>query len=336
MRKARAALAVLLLLLAACAAPTPTGPAPAATDVTPSAAAAESRAGFTGVWHTTYGSMRLSQTGAHVTGSYAYADGSRIEGDVQGRELHALYTEPGGVAGRALFTLQPDGAAFHGLWRPDPERPLLPADADAQSWDGTRVEAVPGRVWLVILEAPWEESLDEPPYSYGDMLHSFFARVPDVEVRHLLFHDKADFVRACHEVGQLVGPVVLYVSSHGSREGLNAGPDTIDGRTIGEALRDAGDLRLLHLGSCELLAGDAAAEIRAAAAPHAAFPISGFTVAVDWAGSAIVDFTYMSLVLEGGMDPVEAVRATRSMVSFAGEGREGDEIPGADLIISPP
>lgn len=290
--------------------------------------------GFDGVWRTTYGSMRLRLDGERVHGTYSYSTGSRIEGRVEGNLLHATYAEPTGATGRALFELADDGSSFRGIWRADAERALAFGDVDVRAWRGTRVVPVPGRVWLVILEAHWEEALADPEFSYGSMLRAFFERLPNVEVRHRYFHDRADFVRFCSEVADLVEPVYLYVSSHGSPEGVFAGAESIDGRTIGECLRDAGELRLVHLGGCDTLGGSMGGEILAAAAPHPAFPITGFKVSVDWAGSAIVDFTYFDLLLERGFAPEQAVRAVRSMVTFAGPlGRKDDPIAGTDLTM---
>jgi hypothetical protein len=330
---ARRLLAPLLALLAGCSAPAaaPERSPSAAHDPAPHVGAVPD---FSGLWSTDYGTMRLQQHGAHVAGTYSYSEGSRIEGSVADGLLRASYVEPDGVAGRAIFEMSADGAAFRGRWRPEPDRPIELSDADTQRWDGSRVLPVPGRTWLVILEAPWEASLADPEYSYGAMLRSFFTRLPDVEVRHKLFHDRADFVRALREVGQLAGPVVLYVSSHGTPEGLVAGPDVIDGATIGSALRDAGDLRLLHFGACGMMRGNIAADIRAMAAPHAPFPISGFRRDVDWAASALVDLTYMDLVLEQELEPVQAVARTVEMLDFAGD--VDGALPGTELVIVAP
>jgi hypothetical protein len=46
--------------------------------------------------------------------------------------------------------------------------------------------------------------------------------------------------------------------------------------------------------------------------------VSGFCRFADWSGSAIVDFTYLTLVLERRLAPVDAVAATRSELRFAG------------------
>jgi len=318
-------------------------PDPEVADADPEAGgivATTEGAGFAGVWSTTYGAMRLVQTGTRVAGRYSYLDGASLEGDVEGNLLRARYSEPDGVEGRAVFVLSDDGNSFHGVWRPDS---IAGADADLElsspevgAWTGARLLPVPGRTWLVILEAHWEQSLGEHEYSYGAMLRSFFERLPAVEVRHRFFHDRADLVRFCRDLGDLVEPVIVYISTHGTPEGIAAGRELIDGEVIGEALRDAGEIRLVHLGGCALLAGGLGAELRTAAAPHAAFPISGFRQNVDWAASAIVDFTYLDLVLEHGMPPADAVRSVRAMLSFAGQGgREEDAFPGTDLTLVP-
>ncbi|HKD99745.1 MAG TPA: hypothetical protein VKE69_01945 [Planctomycetota bacterium] len=297
-------------------------------------AAASAESGFGGVWQTTYGVMRLALDDAHAHGTYTYSSGSKIEGDVAGRVLRATYSEPDGTRGLAVFELSEDGSRFRGVWRPGVDRPLELDDRGARPWTGTRVVPVAGRVWLVILEAHWEGSLADHEYSYGAMLRSFFERLPQVEVRHRFFHDRDDFVRFCGELQALVEPVVLYVSSHGTRKGIAVGGEVIDGATMGAALRGLDNLSLLHLGACETLGGDFASQVRSAAATARPFPISGFTVPVDWAGSAIVDFTYLDMVLERGLAPEKAVEAVRSMLTFAGPpGRADDAIPGTNLTI---
>lgn len=311
---------------------TPSVEAPAQEPVS-----AELTDSFAGTWNTSYGTMRLRESGTQVSGIYLYAGRSTIEGERAGRVLQATYAEPDGTRGRAVFELADDGASFAGRWRPGLEEPLELQDRTASRWRGTRAVPVPGRTWLVILEAHWEESLSDHEYSYGEMLRAFFERVPAVEVRHRFFHDRADLERFCHEAASLVEPVVLYISSHGSPAGVAAGGETIDGATIGRALADAGTLKLVHFGSCQVLGGEEPGKLLAAASPHAPFPISGFRATADWAGSAIVDFTYLSLVLEQGIEPAEALRFTRETVRFAGppesmgDGRQ--PIAGSDLVL---
>jgi hypothetical protein len=50
-----------------------------------------------------------------------------------------------------------------------------------------------------------------------------------------------------------------------------------------------------------------------------------------------VDFTYLELVLSRGMNPVEAVRQTKKMLTFArAEGEANDAIAPAGLVVFEP
>jgi hypothetical protein len=53
-------------------------------------------------------------------------------------------------------------------------------------------------------------------------------------------------------------------------------------------------------------------------------PVSGFTKVADWAGSAVIDFSYLDLVLSRDVAPKEAVRQIRKNVSFAGDDKSID------------
>jgi hypothetical protein len=105
---------------------------------------------FSGVWRTSYGAMRLTQDGTRVHGTYSYSAGSQIEGQVDGTTLRSIYSEPDGALGRALFELAADGGSFSGEWRASVDEPLALDERHASKWRGTRVEPVPGRVWLVL------------------------------------------------------------------------------------------------------------------------------------------------------------------------------------------
>jgi hypothetical protein len=290
---------------------------------------------FAGSWATTYGRLRLRLDGTHARGAYTYGSGGTVEGVVDGRVLRVAYEEPGGVRGRARFELSADGLRFRGTWR---EGARVDADLDAGStsrWDGTRIVPVKDRVWLVVLEAYWQGGLHEPDYSYGEMLGAFFERLPDVQFRQRFFSGPEDFERLAGECAELEEPVVLYISSHGSPREISAPGGAIPGEVIGRAVARIPNLKLLHLGACAGLAGDLPRTIRAAAGPDACFPVSGFTRTVDWGGSALVDFTYLDLVLERGMEPAAAVAETRRLVLFAGARvPDGAGIPATDLAIS--
>jgi len=296
--------------------------------------ALELAADCSGVWTTSYGTLRLEQNGAQVRGTYSRPMGSQLAGELRADVLRGVYNETDGTRGRFVFEFSSDREQFRGVWRPDAEAPLELEHEDAHVWTGKRAHPTPGRKWLIVLEAHWETSLAERPYSYGAILEKFFERVPQVEVRHRYFHDAADFARQCAELRELLEPVTLYVSSHGSRDGIGAGAEVLDAQSVGRALFGAHNLQLVHFGGCELLAGDFAAQVREAAG--GAFPISGFEVSVDWAASAIVDLTYMHLVLERGMTPADAAAAVRSMLSFArsAEGQD-DPLPATHFSLSP-
>ncbi len=327
-------------LVAGCAAPwTVEQPAIASKtiDAAPTQAESLAQGGFAGSWRTTYGLMRLRVEGPLATGAYAHGAGGTLDGVVDGAVLRAAYAEPGGVRGRARFELAADGASFRGKWLAGAQDDAQLDVGEASDWEGTRIVPVPGRVWLVVLEAYWQEGLHEPDYSYGEMLGAFFERLPDVQFRQRFFSSPADFERLVQECAQLEEPVVLYLSSHGSPQGIASPQGLVSGEVIGRAVARIPRLKLLHLGACEALAGDLPRAIRAAAGDGAGFPVSGFTRKVDWAGSALVDFTYLDLVLERGLDPIRAVQETRRLVAFASSTTTDDAaIPATDLAISTP
>jgi hypothetical protein len=112
-------------------------------------------------------------------------------------------------------------------------------------------------------------------------------------------------------------PVVLYISSHGTEQGITVGKETLTGDFIGRQLRHASDLKLVHLGACLAMAGETPRKIREASGLDV--PVSGYTKVADWAGSAVIDLSYLDLVLSRQLEPGEAVRQMRENVTFAGE-----------------
>jgi hypothetical protein len=100
-------------------------------------------------------------------------------------------------------------------------------------------------------------------------------------------------------------------------------------------LRHAAGLQLVHLGSCLVMAGPAPAEIRKASGLN--IPVSGYTRVADWAGSAVIDFAYLDLVLSRRLPPAEAVAQLLRTVTFAGDVDLPDSaIKAAGLTIVPP
>lgn len=287
--------------------------------------AAAEGANFSGLWKTSYGMMRLKQTGNEVNGCYNFTGKATVTGTAKGDALELSYREPGGTTGKAQFKLSADRSGFSGTWKEDSGR-------GGGEWSGSRMEPQAGRVWLVILEARWESSIRDQEYSYGEMLRQFFTRVPSVQVRHRYFTGHADFAKWCAELPYLNEPVVFYISSHGNEKGITVGNEVLDGTFIGEQLRDASSVKLVHLGACLTMAGTVPQEIRKASKLPA--PVSGYTRTADWAGSAVIDFAYLDLVLSRQMAPGEAVRQIKDSVSFAGEQEKaGSAIAPAGLRI---
>lgn len=283
---------------------------------------------FSGVWTTDYGLMRLVQKGEKVEGCYAYGGRSDIEGTVTDGVLKLAYREANGANGKAEFKLSEDGTSFQGTW-------AVHGSPMKQKWAGTRLKPQAGREWLVVFEARWEGSLQEQEFSYGEMLRHFFARVPSVAVRHRTFTGPAEFARWAADLPYFVEPVILYISSHGEKDGIKIGDVTLDGKLIGEQLRFAPMVKLVHLGACLAMAGDVPQEIRKAAGPNAP-PISGYSKVADWAGSAVIDFSYLDLILSRKHSPAEAVKAIRENILFSREsGAAGNVIAPAGLKILP-
>lgn len=76
---------------------------------------------FSGVWNTNWGEMRLTQSGASVSGNYTH-DKGKITGTVKGNVLIGKwseapsYSEPND-AGDVELELSEDGNSFSGRWR---------------------------------------------------------------------------------------------------------------------------------------------------------------------------------------------------------------------------
>lgn len=253
-------------------------------------AVAASAASFTGLWDTSYGPMRVSDQGTAAAGRYAHGAGGSLLGSVEKGKWTFKYKEPKG-AGEGWFQLSKDGKSFAGKWRPE-------GRTTWEDWKGTLVAPVPGRKWLVVVEARWEEKLSEREYSYGEMLKAFFARDKNVEVRHRFFNEPEGMKRWLREAVYLPEPVYVYVSSHGEKEGIEPGDgSTVPLQELAAELASADNIKLLHFGSCMVMKGQI---------PPSRFPISGYTTYIDWNDSAISDFLYLDLMLSRDFSPEDA------------------------------
>jgi hypothetical protein len=268
---------------------------------------------FTGLWRSAVGPMRLTQTDDKVRGQYLWAGSGGIEGTVKGKVLTYTYTESTGKKGGGTFTLSDDADSFAGKWKES-------GATEEKVWPtNKRVTPVPGKQWLVIVEANWEGSLSEPEYSFGAMLKTFFAGSDEVGVRHRHFTDAESMTKWLKEVVFLAEPVVVVLSSHGSPAGPNAekGPPTA--KAIADSLRGASNVKLLHFAACEVMRGKFGEQVQKELGADATFPVSGYTTSVDWAGSAVSEFLFYDFILRRGMEPDEAMAQLIKAMPYVGD-----------------
>src|SRR5262249_27838079 len=65
--------------------------------------------------------------------------------------------------------------------------------------------------------------------------------------------------------------------------------------------------------------------------------VSGYTTSVNWAASAIIEFTFLEMVLGQGRPPAEAAAQLLKLLPFAGEeGVEEGAFPAAGFCIVTP
>ncbi|MFP6620433.1 MAG: hypothetical protein VB877_13890 [Pirellulaceae bacterium] len=277
----------------------------------------EKETGFAGLWESSFGRLRLVRKGDAIEGIYSGLGGSTITGKVKDGRFEFRYQEPE-VKGEGWFELAEGGVALKGKWRPD-------GGQQWGDWNATRIVARPGVIYLVVMEARWETSLAEQEYAFGDMLKTYFERTPNVQVRRRALNAPGDLRRWCHELALLAEPVVLSLSSHGSPAGLQVGGQTIKPEVIAESLRYASNLRLVHFSSCLMMKNQLAERVVKQLGKRATFPISGYTTAVDWGASAVLEFMYFELLLPRRMSPAKAAQQIKILFPTAGDKR----VPGA-------
>jgi hypothetical protein len=225
--------------------------------------------------------------------------------------------------------LSENGANFQGQWRADGTSPW-------GQWLGQRIVPMPGLVWLVVLEAYWQRGLGEKEYAFGNMLREFFARVPGVEVRQRFFDNEAGLIKWCRELLYLPEPIALVLATHGTPEGLTAHGELIRAEPLAQVLRNVDNVQVLHFSSCLLMdqgkAGDFARVLR----NEVSFPISGYSTSVDWAASALIEFTYLDMILARGFTPQAAAEQVTRLVAFAGDSvAAGSPYPAAHFRFLP-
>ena len=282
---------------------------------------------FAGRWESNYGPMRLEVEGSEVRGSYP---GGHLVGTLEGRRLTFRFQEPEGQ-GQGWFELLPSGEAFRGRYGYE-------GSSHTRRWRGHRSPGpTPGLTWLVVLEAPWEEGLAEKPYAFGEMLETFFAATPGVAVRRRTFTDGESLEGWARQLAWLEGPVVLVISTHSTREGLESRDELIPPARVARALAGAHDLRLVHFSSCETMAGEMPSAVLDACRDQPAFAgVSGYDVSVDWMGSALSEFLYLDLILERGLEPSVAAKELQRLLAFTGDQAPvGSPIPALHFRFAP-
>jgi hypothetical protein len=75
----------------------------------------------------------------------------------------------------------------------------------------------------------------------------------------------------------------------------------------------------VHFGTCLTAGGPVPQKIHTLLKQQngPSVPISGYANNADWAGSAVIDFTYLNLILERKLDPADAVKQTKILLPFA-------------------
>ena len=266
--------------------------------------------GWDGIWETGFGRVRLIHDEGCVHGFSEGAGLCLIDGRVQNGRLEFRYREPN-ASGEGWFQMDGEGGDFAGEWRAQ-------GRAEWSPWSGRRLRAEPGLTWLVVLEAHWQRSLAQRDYAFGNMLREVFARLPNVRVRQRFFHDAQSLEHWCRELLFLPEPAILMIASHGVAEGLSVHGEVINTARVLDSLRYADNLRLLHFSSCSVgLDGEGALADRAC-------PVSGYAASVDWGASALLEFTYLDLMLNRGMDPAEAAAKLPALLSYSGDGVSAD------------
>jgi hypothetical protein len=274
---------------------------------------------FSGLWKSSFGRMRLVQSGKKVHGIYGYSAHSSLRGEVKDGVFQFQYSEAKGQdTGKGEFRLSSDGQELKGRWRVTGEAPW-------KDWTASRIYPKSGRKWLIVLEARWEESLEEQEYSFGRMLKSFFARTPAIGVRQRTFSNTKALQSWCREIAFIAEPAVVLIATHGSPKGLQVGDQTIGAKDMATSLRYATNIKLLHFSSCLIMKDRVSTELLRELGADNSFPISGYTRAVDWAASAVIEFMYYDLILSRNLAPKIAAAKLLKLLPFAG----ASPIPGA-------
>jgi hypothetical protein len=271
--------------------------------------------GFDGLWASSFGPLRLIQEHDRIHGAYG-AGSATIDGRLAENRFVFRYREPR-IQGEGWFELADDGMSFQGEWRADGTSSWAP-------WEGERLLPQPGVIWLVVLEDYWQRGLFEREYAFGNMLREYCARFPQVQVRQRFFNNGSGLAKWCRELQYLAEPVVLVLATHGTPEGLIAQGELINPGPVVDSLRQADNVMLLHFSSCLMLEDGSGGDFTRLLRRQLPFPISGYATTVDWAASALIEFTYLDMILGRGLAPESAAEQVTRLLAFAGDETPAD------------
>ena len=267
-----------------------------------------------GVWETSFGRLRLVEEPDRVLGFYDGAGPSRIEGEIEDGRLVFRYEEP--QARRRLLRA--------GRGWPELRRPMASeAMPEWATWVGRRVRPVPGRTWLMIVEAHWQRSVAEGEYSFGGMLREFFARSSDVAVGGVSTTRRvcnAGAASCCTSRNRR--SCWCPATAHPKASTCMAEPSTPAASSIACGTRTTFSCCTSHRAWCCTRSSRATSPAGLSMGPP--FAVSGYTTSVDWGGSAVIEFTYLDLILTKGLTPAEAAAKLPCLIRYAGDDAPDD------------
>ena len=123
----------------------------------------------------------------------------------------------------------------------------------------------------------------------------------------------------CKELLYLPEPVALVFATHATQEGLSAHGELIRAEPLAEILRHADNIQVLHFSSCLLMDSGPVGNFAQIFHEKLPFPISGYTTSVDWAASALIEFTYLDMILARRLPPQVAADQVTKLLAFAGD-----------------
>src|SRR5262249_47863109 len=138
-------------------------------------------------------------------------------------------------------------------------------------------------------------------------------------VRQRFFSNEAGLRRCCRDLLYIAEPVVLVVATHARAEGISVDGQTVPLPPVLEVLRDVGNLRALHFSACLLMQDPAVVKLLGEFSKETGAAVSGYRTSVDWAASAIIEFTLLEMVLTRGLTPAAAAGQMKKLLPFAGD-----------------